>query len=74
MQSGLTSARYLVELVESFLKVIREDFRGNEELSDALAFALGPSPHEDCLAGEVFVDDVHGGALDPARVKQARQD
>ena len=34
VKNGLTSARYPVELVESFLMVVREDLRGNEELSD----------------------------------------
>ena len=38
VKSGLASARYLVELVLSFLKVMREDLRGNEELSDVAAF------------------------------------
>ena len=35
MTSGLEPTRFLVELVESFLKVVREDLRGNEELSVA---------------------------------------
>ena len=34
VKNGLTSARYPVELVESFPNVIREDLRCNEELSD----------------------------------------
>ena len=36
-ETGLASTRYLVELVESILKVIREEIRGNEELSDVAA-------------------------------------
>ena len=36
--------------MESFLQVVREELRGNEELSDVAAFSAGPSPHEDCLA------------------------
>ena len=66
VKSGLTSARYLVELVESALK----DFRGSEELSDVGAFAAGLSVHEHCLADDVFVDTLRGGVLDPERVKQ----
>ena len=50
MQNGLALARYLLDLVESFPKLIREDLRGQEELSDVAAFSAGPSPHEDCLA------------------------
>ena len=49
---------------------IREDFRGNEELSDVAAFSSGPSPHEDCLAEDTFVDDVRGDVLETERVKQ----
>ena len=56
MKNGLASARYLVELVEAFVRVVREDRRGNEELSDVAPFSAGPSPHEDCLAEEPFVD------------------
>ena len=42
---GLGSAQYPVDLAESFLKVIREDFRGDEELSDVAAFSAEPSQH-----------------------------
>ena len=73
-ESELASVRYLVELAESFLKVIREDLRGNEELPDVHAFSAGPSPHEDCLAEDAFVDDARGGVLDTDRVKQGRQE
>ena len=57
-----------------FLKVIRDDLRGDEELSGVAAFSGGPSPHEDCLAEVVFVDDVRGGVLETERVKHARQE
>ena len=63
VNTGLASARYLVDLVESFVKVSRDDLRGNEELSDVAAFSAGPSPHEDCLAEDALVDDVRGGVL-----------
>ena len=43
---------------------IRQDLRGNEELSDVAAFSSGPSPHEDCLAQDSSVDDVRGGVLE----------
>ena len=66
--------QYLLQLVESFLKVIRKDFRGNEELSDVDAFLVGPSPHEDWMAEDIFVDDLRGGVLEPERVKEARQE
>ena len=46
----------------SFLTVVREDLRDNKDLSNVAAFSAGPSPHEDCLAEETFVDDVCGGA------------
>ena len=42
VNNELESARYLVGLVDSFLKVFREDLRGNEELSDVAAFSAGP--------------------------------
>ena len=73
-KNGLASARCPVELVESFLKVVRQDLRASEELSNVTAFVAGPSPHEDCLAEEVFIDDVRGGALEAERVKQARRE
>ena len=38
------------------------------------AFAAGPSPHEDCLADEIFIDEVRGGVLETERVKHARQE
>ena len=38
------------------------------------AFAAGPSPHEDGLAEDIFVDDVRGGVLEAERVKQARRE
>ena len=63
VKNGSASALCPVELVESFLRVVREDLRASEELSNVTAFAAGPSPHEDCLAEEVFVDDVRGGVL-----------
>ena len=63
VKNGLASARYPAELVESFLRVVREDLRGCEELSIVAAFSAGPSPHEDCLAEEIFIDDVRGGVL-----------
>ena len=72
MISGLASGRHDVELVGSFLKVIREDLRGNEELSDVAAFSAGPSPHEDFWTEGVLGDDLRGGVLDTERVKQAR--
>ena len=74
VKNGSASARYLVELVESFLKIIREDLRGNRELSDAAAFSAGPSPVEDCLAEDTFVDDARGRVLETERVKQARRE
>ena len=63
VKNGLASAPCPVELVESFLRVVRDDLRASEELSNVTAFAAGPSPHEDCLAEEVFLDDVRGGVL-----------
>ena len=73
VKSGLASARYPVDLVESFLKVIREDFRGNEKLSDVAALSAAPSPHEGCLAEDAIVDDVRGRVLETESVKQARR-
>ena len=70
VKNGLASARYPAELVESSLRVVREDLRGNEELFDVVALSSGPSPHEDCLAEDTFVDDVRGGVLEAERVKQ----
>ena len=58
-----------MEFVESFLRVVREDLRGDEELSGLVAFSAGPSPHEDCLAEDAFVDDVRGGVLEAERVQ-----
>ena len=46
-RESVSGARYPVELVESSLKVVREDLRGNRELSDVAAFSAGPLPHED---------------------------
>ena len=60
VQNGLTSARYPVESVESFLRVVR----GSEGLSNVATFSAGPSPHEDCLAEEIVVDNVRGGVLE----------
>ena len=74
VKNGLASARYLVEFVESFLRVVREDLPGSEELSNVAAFAAGPSLHTDCLAEEFFVDDVRGGVLEAEKVKQARRE
>ena len=74
VKHGLASARYPVELVESFRKVVREDLRDNEELSDVVAFSAGPSPHEDFLTKDAFVHDVRGGLLEIERVKQARRE
>ena len=34
----------------------------------------GPSPHEDCLAEDTFVDGVRGGVLETEKVKQARRE
>ena len=45
-----------------------------EDISNVAAFSAGPSPHEDCLAEEIFVDDVRGGVLEAERVKQARRE
>lgn len=56
------------------MKVIREDLRHSEELSDLAAFAAGPSPHETFLEEGVYIDDVRGSILDPERVKQARRE
>ena len=47
------SAHCPEKLIGSIL-IIREDLRINEELSDVAAFSAGPSPHEDCLAEDVF--------------------
>ena len=63
-----------MELVESFRKVVREDLRDNEQLSDVAAFSAGPSPHEDFLTEDAFEDDVRGGLLEIERVKQARRE
>ena len=46
----------------------REHLPGDEELSNA-----GPSPREDCLAEETFVDDVRGGVLETENNKQDEQ-
>ena len=48
VKSGLASAWYLVELVESFLRVVLEDLRGDKEPSTVAAFSAGPSQHEGC--------------------------
>ena len=45
------------------MRVVREDLRGGEELSNVAAFSAGPSPHENCLAEETFVV-VRGGMLE----------
>ena len=74
MKNGLASARYPVELVASFLRVVREDFRGDEELRNMAAFTAGSSQHEDCLAEENFVDDARRGLLETERVKRARRE
>ena len=74
VKNGKASAPGPVELLESFLRVVREDLRGGEELSNVAAFSAGPSPHEDCLAEEIFVDDVRGGLLVAERVRQARRE
>ena len=42
--------------------------RGVVELSNVAAFSAGPSPHEDCVAEEIFIDDVRGGVLEAERV------
>ena len=63
-----------MELVESFPRVVREDLRDGEELSNVAAFSAGPSPHPDCLAEDTFVDDVRGGVLEAERVKQERRE
>ena len=42
--------------------------------SDVAAFSAGPSPPEDCLAEDVFVDEVRGGVPEPERVKLARRE
>ena len=57
----------------SFPKVTREDLRGYYSRNVA-SFSGGPSPHEDCLAEDAFVDDVRGGVLETERVKHARQE
>ena len=64
VNNGLASAPYPVELVETFPRVVREDLRGSEQLSNATAFAAGPSLHKDCLVEEMFSDDVCGGVLE----------
>ena len=74
VKSGLALVRYPLELVESFLGVLREDPRGDEELSNVAALTAGPSPHENCLTEEIFVDDVRGGVLETERVKQSRRE
>ena len=74
VKSGSARTRYLVKLVKFFLRVVREDLRGREELSKVAAFSAGPSLHEDCLAEEVFVDDVRGGVLEAEIVKQTRRE
>ena len=74
MKNGLSSARYRVELVESFPGVVGEDLRGDDELSSVATFSAGPSLHEDCLEEETFVDDVSGGVLETERAKQARRE
>ena len=59
--------------MEFFLRVVHEDLGGVEDISNVAAFSAGPSLHEDCLAEEIFVDDVRGGVLEAERVKQARR-
>ena len=63
-----------MELVEFFLRVVVEDLRSDEELSNVTSFSAGPSPHESCMAEEIFVDDVRGGVLETQTVKQARRE
>ena len=71
MKNGVASVRYPVE---SFLRVVCEDLRGNKDFSNVAEFSSGPSPHEDCMAEDTFVDGVRGGVLETERVKQARRD
>ena len=72
----MTGTRLASARVESFLKVIREHLRGSEERSDFAALSAGPSPHEDCLAEDAFVDDVRGAVLGKkkGKNKQARRE
>ena len=63
-----------MELAESFLKVIRADYRGNEKLTDVAAFSAGPPHEEDYSAEDAFADDARGGVLETERVKQARRE
>ena len=74
VKKGSASARYPVELVESFLRVVREDLRGSDEIPNVKAFAARPSAHEVCLEEEIFVDNVRGGVLEEERVRQARRE
>ena len=69
VKNGLASVRYPVELV-----AVREELRAGEELSNVAEFATGPSPHEDCLAEEIFIDDVRGGVLEAQRVNQGKRE
>ena len=60
-----------MELVESFLKVVREHLRVSEELSNVTVFAAG-SPSKRRLSGRR--SDVRGGVIEAERVKQGRRE
>ena len=44
MNNGVASSRYPVELVIYFEKVVREDYRSIEDLSDVAVFSAARSP------------------------------
>ena len=67
LKGGLAAPQYPVKLVGAILKSFREDLRRREELSGVAAFAARTSPHKDYLAEGIFVDNVHGGVLDPEK-------
>eukprot|EP00971_Amphidinium_carterae_P049539 976295-Amphidinium_carterae.1 len=50
------AAKYPPRLVSGVLRVLRDDLRKDEDLSDLAGFSAGPSPHE---VEDVYVDDVH---------------
>ena len=43
-----------------------------KNISNVTASAEGPSPHEDCLAEEVFFVDVRGGVLETEKSETSK--
>ena len=71
------AAQYPPKLVRAVLKCLRQQLTESGELSSAEANVSGPVPEEPFIDPQQFEewywDDVHGGWLDPEKVKEARQ-